>query len=284
LRITTLPLCFVALLLARPALAETALDPTPGNRSPVEVDLAIDIPLTITPFVAVGVPYLLADEILRPACLPDCSPDNINSFDRYAVGKLNMDADIASDVLFATNLALPHVLGLIDQLVSEPEDGWIGYAKDEMVLIQTTGISLALNALVGMIVRRPRPLVYDENAPEHLRTGGTSSLSYFSGHVAVSMAVLTSYNTIFTMRHPDSDLLVPLWVTTYLSVGAVAWLRVESGNHFPTDVIVASVSGATVGFLVPYLHFVDEEERDAPSVSIVPTGFPGGVGAMLTLH
>ena len=53
--------------------------------------------------------------------------------------------------------------------------------------------------------------------------------------------------------------------------GFVAYERVRSGNHFPTDVIMASMAGGGIGVLVPHLHrraHYHDNELEAPQVWI----------------
>ena len=72
------------------------------------------------------------------------------------------------------------------------------------------------------------------------------------------------------------------WIT--LAVGTlltafVSYMRVRSGEHFPTDVIMGSVAGAGVGVLVPHFHrrpHYHDHELESPPVFIGYTPAPSG--------
>ena len=50
-----------------------------------------------------------------------------------------------------------------------------------------------------------------------------------------------------------------------------AYGRVQSGDHFPTDVIAGAMAGAGIGILVPHLHRSDEVKRRPVWIGFLPT-------------
>ena len=56
--------------------------------------------------------------------------------------------------------------------VSKPHDGWRGFGVDFLVLLETMSVTLNVNGLVAMIVRRPRPYAYDDANPDDFRLEG----------------------------------------------------------------------------------------------------------------
>ena len=50
------------------------------------------------------------------------------------------------------------------------------------------------------------------------------------------------------------------WTTAALLPAATGFFRYKAGKHFPSDVIVGYVVGATVGVLIPHLHKTDPTE------------------------
>jgi membrane-associated phospholipid phosphatase len=129
------------------------------------------------------------------------------------------------------------------------------------------------------MIRRPRPLVYDENVDDEHRMLGDSALSFPSGHAAGAFAMATAYSRLFMKRHPDSRLVIPMWIGTYTLAGTTSVLRAVAGDHFWTDIIAGTVLGIGMGLLVPWLH----ERHTSSGVAVGPLVTPdGGFGAILT--
>ena len=59
----------------------------------------------------------------------------------------------------------------------------------------------------------------------------------------------------------------------------VGYERVQSGEHFPTDVITGALMGGAVGLIVPHLHRHAEE----PPALLVGAGPAPGGGGLVTL-
>ncbi|MCP4606543.1 MAG: phosphatase PAP2 family protein [Proteobacteria bacterium] len=168
--------------------------------------------------------------------------------------------DISDYVMFSF-IPLTFVFDAIDVWVSKPHDGWRGFGVDLLILLETMSVTLNINGLVAMVVRRPRPYVYDESDSDDFRTEGEAAMSFYSGHTSVVFALATAYSRLFMLRHPESPLIVPMWIFTHGAAGAVGALRVLSSAHFLTDVIVGAISGVGFGLLIPWLHELPSDER-----------------------
>lgn len=266
-------LVFTILLISFPANAQ--------NKSPYEVIPEVEIPLSVGTFAVLGLPRLLVSEFLRVPCEPDCNPKDVNAFDRTAIGYHSQRASSVSDAAFATGIVMPHAFGALDQVISDSEDGWEGYGKDSLVLIETLVFTLAINNMVDLLVRRPRPLVYDtEHFTDAERLNADSASSFPSGHTSVPFAMATAYSRLYMMRHPDSPFVIPMWIGTH-SIGVAAGLgRVFAGEHFWSDVIVGAILGSGMGLLVPWLH----EQGEDPSTAwkVIPQFHDEGGG--LSFH
>ncbi len=149
----------------------------------------------------------MADDLVSPRCTPACDPNDVNSFDRRVIGNDNSAAGTASDALLMSSLLLPHMLGAIDVLRNDPEDGWSGYAKDELILLQTLSLTLALNSAISLSVQRGRPYVYADPTGDYR---GSDALSFPSGHTSAAFAMATSYSFIYMKRHPKSKGVLPM--------------------------------------------------------------------------
>lgn len=91
----------------------------------------------------------------------------------------------------------------------------------------------------------------------------------------------TAYSRLFMKRHPDSPLVIPMWIGTYSLAGTTAVLRSVAGDHFWTDIIAGAVLGIGMGLLVPWMHETSEPSGVAVSPLVTPDG---GFGALLTVR
>jgi membrane-associated phospholipid phosphatase len=119
---------------------------------------------------------------------------------------------------------------------------------------QTNLSTLMLSDAVKNSVRRNRPFVYYDGAPLAERMEADARKSFFSGH-----ASLTACNTFFAAKvwsdmHPDSRWAPVVWSAAALVPAYVACQRVEAGKHYPSDVVIGTVVGAAVGYLIPTIH------------------------------
>jgi membrane-associated phospholipid phosphatase len=97
-------------------------------------------------------------------------------------------------------------------------------------------IAIALNYLVKLVVRRPRPVL--EGLPP--LGGAPSSLSFPSAHATSSFAVATA------MTRVD-----PLGALAFLLAFALALGRPYLGMHYPSDVLAGALLGVALGLIVP---------------------------------
>jgi membrane-associated phospholipid phosphatase len=112
-----------------------------------------------------------------------------------------------------------------------------GSHREEWVICAALGpVAIALNYLVKLLVRRPRPVL--EGLPP--LGGAPSSLSFPSAHATSSFAVATAMTRV-----------EPLAALAFLLAIAIALGRPYLGMHYPSDVAVGAVLGVALGLLVP---------------------------------
>jgi undecaprenyl-diphosphatase len=109
-------------------------------------------------------------------------------------------------------------------------------------------------------------------------------LSFFSGHASATAAVsaTASYLAFARSGWRSRRSWITLAAGTLLTA-FVSYERVRAGQHFPTDVIMGSIAGASIGVLVPHLHrrpLDHDPELEAAPVMIGYAPAPGGGGAM----
>ena len=97
--------------------------------------------------------------------------------------------------------------------------------------------SLIANAVVKPVARRGRPDREGEDVPDAREVPMPTSTSFPSGHSASAFAFASAVGKeIPAIAGPLRGL-----------AGAVAYSRVHTGVHYPTDVIIGSIIGATIG-------------------------------------
>lgn len=97
-------------------------------------------------------------------------------------------------------------------------------------------IAIALNYLVKLIVKRPRPVL--EGLPP--LGGAPSSLSFPSAHATSGFAVATAMTRV-----------EPVAALAFLLAFALALGRPYLGMHYPSDVLAGALLGICLGLLVP---------------------------------
>jgi membrane-associated phospholipid phosphatase len=243
-----LPLTLVLLATLAPVSAFAQPDVLPDG-SPYQVRWVPDLVIAgLAAAVWIG-PQPFADSLVSPKC--PCDRNNVPGFDRWAIGHSSQAARTVSHLGVGAMLVIPAALDVID--VRRHEGTWAGAGKDLVVIGEAVLINGALNEVVKLAVRRPRPQAYDtENAAVLADTD--SYLSFYSGHSSTAFAAGMAYATTFALRHPESGYRYLVYGGVVAGGSTVGLLRVLGGRHFPSDVLVGALVGSAVGITVPLLH------------------------------
>jgi membrane-associated phospholipid phosphatase len=249
------------------------------NQSPFVVDLSVDLPLILTGVLLGGAPVYMDIDTERDMATLD--PRSINSLDRSVIDNWSVSAGRVSDAFLAATVTLPLALNLIDVL-GKDADGLTGFGKDALILVETAAVNCIVFNLSKFTIKRPRPYAYNQSLTLDERGDDNASLSFFSGHTSLAFSMATAYSYLYMKRHPDSSLVIPVWLGSHALAASTAYLRVHAGKHFWTDVMVGAVVGSAIGFLVPYLHTPDDD-RDGPGrFMATPMYHEGGFGFLAT--
>jgi undecaprenyl-diphosphatase len=209
---------------------------------------------------------------VQPLPLQPGAESRLLGIDRIAVTQtIDPNAGMYSDIGLYTGIGL----AVVDTVSTGFRDHWEAALTDGVMYAESASLTLAVDDLVKIAVRRPRPIDYT-TANAGNTTNTDLSLSFFSGHEAV-LSSLTATATYMAFIHsPDSP---RPWLTLAggtLLTGFVGYERVRAGAHFPTDVIMGAVAGAAIGVLVPHLH-----RRGTRPVWVDFAPAPRGSGATL---
>lgn len=235
------------------ALAWTAITAVAAGASATEEHTSVYAiePLVDLPILGLGLAGTTAAfvEVDPPSCLPTCDPpDGLNAIDERALGRYSTSSRTAADALIVTLVAGPPVWSALD--TGDPE-AWL---EDTFIHGQTLALTQGLTQIVKFSVRRPAPLVFDEDVPLDVREGRDAARAFWSGHTATAFAAGTAHAVTYWLRHPRDPWRYTVLATNLAAAAAVGLLKVDAGYHYWTDVGAGAMVGASLGVLVPILH------------------------------
>lgn len=276
----------LALLLAAPGVGGlgTAHAQEPESEKPIHgsVLLRLGIEAGVAGFATFGLNPRTQD--VPPGGL---DPSTIKlKWDRDSIHIPNTSAYTASNVLVLSSLAYPAGMSLL-----APTGPGAGDARTRGLLMETESVLLALGAtaLLKVAFSRPRPYTYlseDELPPDNVKYDPTQHRAFASmpsGHASNAFAAATSGVAFLALERPD------LGWKTQAANGMVAGglatatgiLRVESTQHFPTDVLVGSLVGVAAGTAAALLD--GESTGTAEETRSALFAGAGGVGLGIVL-
>lgn len=254
------------------------------NHSPYTVHPEFEIPITLTLFGGTGMSRLFADEMAGPHCGLECDVNNVNAFDRITMGNYHSWARPISDGLFFGGMTLPYAIDALDVATSNPTDGWEGYGKDVIVLMETMLLTLSVNNILDLAVKRPRPIAYDaEHFTDEERLDSNTAFSFPSGHTAAIFAMGTAYSRLYMQKHPDSPAVIPIWLISYGMGIGTGVTRILAQEHYITDVLGGAMLGVGFGLLVPWMHENNEEQNVSWKLSPLTVNRGGGAQFSISL-
>jgi len=248
-------------LICRPARAEDDVDA-------FDVRWELDVPLASAAGLVGGTLHLLREELVTERCAPTCDEGRVNAFDASTLGRYSGPTHDVGTALIATSLAFAPSVTLLGAWASDRDDAWVHALEDAVLLAEVLGTSVFAHQLTAFAAQRPRPYAYGAEAPDDLRQGANTYLSFYSGHTANSFAMATATSYLFTRRHPKSPWVLPLWTFSHGLAVLQGYTRVSSGYHYWSDVLVGAAVGSALGLTIPLLH----EQQ----LHVQPT--PGGAG------
>ncbi|MDB4970109.1 MAG: phosphoesterase PA-phosphatase related protein [Myxococcales bacterium] len=264
----------IAIAVAAPRSA-SAQDAFSHDESPYQLRLDLDIATV----VAGGMLWLgtsfIGNTTAPPFCgsanAPPCDASKLNSLDRLAVGHSSTAARTAADVISFVPLAYL----ALDVFDVGPKH-WKTYLTDLWVVAEALAWNGAIQDIVRRAVRRPRPFLYTPGLYPNDRDSAEASFAFYSGHTSFAFALAVSCSYTFTLRHPKSRWRWVVWPALMAVASIEPVLRVYSGDHFPTDVIVGAVVGSAIGLFFPAVHrrLLRSPPKVLTGMRLVPTFGP----------
>lgn len=196
-------------------------------------------------------------------------PGTVNRFDRFATRRWSPDWIAASD--YASTMTIGSCVLALAAPKVRSEVVTLG------VMAAETGLWLyGLNASTKALSLRPRPFLYDEQAPLDEQRKDDARFSFYSMHTSLSAGAAFFTAKVLHDMHPGARWRKWVWAGAAIAPLGVGMMRIAAGKHFPTDVLVGYGVGAGMGLLVPHLHKVRPAQAQW---QLTPS--PGGIGLVL---
>jgi membrane-associated phospholipid phosphatase len=212
-----------------------------------------------------------------------CTPPNFDEDAREALKWKNTKAAATTGTLAGFVVTPITAIGLTS--LSALNDGREDEAPlDALLIAESATTAIALTEVAKQTFARARPAVYYHSDEWQGYSARERNVSFFSGHSSLAFSLAVSAGTVSSMR---GYRLAPLVWAVGLPIAAfTAYSRIAADAHYLSDVVVGSVVGAGVGFVVPYVfHPPLATESKAvtwrPAVTPVSGGAIAGVAGTL---
>ena len=188
------------------------------------------------------------------------------SIDRDVVGRASLDARSASNWTRTAATILPFATSWL----SSPGERWSATARRTIVYAEAMFVTHGLTYLGKDALSRPRPFVYlpvSERPADPSYDVATKHAfqSMPSGHASSAWTGAALSMTEHLLSRPDAAWLERAGVGFVggALASAASALRVEAGQHFPSDVLAGAGIGIASGVALPLLHRGDRPSPPA---------------------
>jgi len=199
----------------------------------------------------------------------DWKKSDISTLDQIFMRPYSKPLHIAGTGTVALALAAPAIFAIM------PSSEWLTIGT---MYAETLLLANGIKEWTKLLVYRARPYMYFDDYPEDKLEDGDWNCSFPSGHTTLAFASAAFTTMVFCQCFPDSNWKYAVAGISFGMASITGGLRMASGNHFFTDVLVGAVLGTAVGFAVPYMHtknFYSKFEKKSKSgqASVTPAGF-----------
>ncbi|HFC01153.1 MAG TPA: phosphatase PAP2 family protein [Phaeodactylibacter sp.] len=189
----------------------------------------------------------------------------VNRLDRISTGYASASAQVASDYVLFSSLALPSAF-LASQKTRKH------FVKIGVMYTQVLLLNAGLTDLTKKLFLRTRPLAYNPDFGIENKLAKDARYSFFSGHVSAVASSSFFAAKVFSDYFPNSKWKRVVWGTAIVTPMVTSFFRIKAGKHYPTDVIVGYAVGASIGYFIPHLHQKIRKKSPNVNLSVLPTG------------
>jgi membrane-associated phospholipid phosphatase len=184
----------------------------------------------------------------------DLDKNDVPVFDRWVAGKHDGYLDEISYYPFYAAMPLPLIL-LADKHIAR-NAGTVG-----LLYLEAFAYTGVLYTGSIYFTNRFRPDVYNTSLDIDYRRNGNFRNSFFAGHVALVATSTFFISKVYADYHPHSNWKWVFYGASVASTAGMAYLRLEAGKHFPSDIAIGIAIGTAAGILTPHLHKVAHRHR-----------------------
>ena len=145
------------------------------------------------------------------------------------------------------------------------------YRNFSLVWAQSLFLTLGFTNFTKVLVGRPRPYLYADNASNNYKLKKDNRKSFFSGHTSISAVSWFLMASMYEDYRPRSNISPYLWASAFLVPAYTAYCRYDAGKHFFSDVVAGYLVGSAIGVLVPKWYTKNNNKVNL-SFILQPTG------------
>jgi membrane-associated phospholipid phosphatase len=196
---------------------------------------------------------------------------DINVIDRCAIYPYSESLDKKSYYPFYASIPLPLIYFFTQKKTRND------FAKLVLLYWEAMSITGLLGTSATFHVDRYRPYAYSSETSMEKKTGSIVKNSFYSGHVQIVATPTFFIAKVFSDYNPDSKIKWVFYGGASVITGVTAYMRLAGGEHFPTDILLGTMTGALAGILVPQYH--KPNSQNGPAMSLLPfsSGYVNGV-------
>lgn len=198
------------------------------------------------------------------------NPNDIHPFDRATIQNNSSWAGTVSDYGVYSLMLSP--LAFMSSETMRKDWQTLGILYSEVILLSTSLPNWTKNS-----VQRLRPFVYNPEVELDKKMERDAQRSFFSSHTCVAFSAATFFSSVYSSYYPHSKLKPFVWTSSLLAASTVGYMRYQSGNHYPSDILIGAAVGTGVGLLIPYFHRVHKNK----ALTILPQASDRMVGISL---
>jgi hypothetical protein len=219
-------------------------------QSPYQLKPGKELAISFTGLGLAGASFYFDQKTEPLTLLPtnQLSSGNLSDFERWVTSQSSVESHKRSNILLFSSQAFPVALTLFDKTMR----------KDAFTIAtlygETALLNISLTSLAKNTVRRTRPYVYGDAVTLEEKMTKNARQSFYSGHTSQTAAMCFLTARLYASYHPGSRWKPVVWTAAATIPAVTGLLRMTSGKHFPTDVLVGYITGAAIGYFIPRIH------------------------------